>query len=330
MAPIGTDIDKAAALLKSGKLVAFPTETVYGLGADATNEAAVQNIFQAKGRPSSNPLIVHVPSIEQLFKYTDLSKSWNQKVVTERIQALQHFWPGPLSVVLPKNPLISGAVSAGGDTVALRIPRHPLALQLLTACGLPVAAPSANPSMYISPTTAQHVHESLGEKAEYILDGGPCEVGLESTVLSLLSETPIILRPGAITAEQISKALDCQVTTPERSPVSEGLPLLSPGLLAKHYSPRTKVALLSEVAQRAQIPEKTGAILFSEQKLPWTVQTQAILSKTGDLEEVAANIFAVLREFDRLNLDLIIVDTCEPIGLGAAIMDRLIRASSDS
>jgi L-threonylcarbamoyladenylate synthase len=330
MAPIGTDIHTAAALLKAGKLVAFPTETVYGLGADATDEAAVQRIFQVKGRPSSNPLIVHVPSLEQLLRHTDLSKSWNPEVVRERLMALQRFWPGPLSVVLPKNPVISCAVSAGGDTVALRIPRHPIALKLLSICNIPVAAPSANPSMYISPTTAQHVHENLGEKVEYILDGGSCDVGLESTVLSLLGETPVILRPGAITAEQISEALTCEVQTPEQSPLKQRGPLLSPGLLAKHYSPKTKVALFTEVAQRTQIPNKSGAILFSERKLPWKVQIETILSKTGDLAEVAANLFAALREFDRQNLDLIIVDTCEPIGLGAAIMDRLIRASADS
>lgn len=330
MAPIGTDIHTAATLLKAGKLVAFPTETVYGLGADATNEAAVQRIFQVKGRPSTNPLIVHVPSLEQLLKYTDLSKSWHPEVVRDRLMALQRFWPGPLSVVLPKSPVISSVVCAGGDTVALRIPRHPIALELLSSCDIPVAAPSANPSMYISPTTAQHVHENLGDKVEYILDGGRCEVGLESTVLSLLSETPVILRPGAITAEQISEALNCEVKTLEQSPRSIGGPLLSPGLLAKHYSPRTKVVLLTEVAQRTEIPENSGAILFSERILPWKVHIETILSRTGDLEEVAANLFAALREFDQQNLDLIIVDTCEPIGLGAAIMDRLIRASADS
>lgn len=322
------EITHAAELLRNGKLVAFPTETVYGLGADATNQAAVQRIFEAKGRPSSNPLIVHVTSLEQIFAYADISRSWNPPVVRDRLIALQQFWPGPLSVVLPKNPIISSAVSAGGDTVALRIPRHPVALQLLAACDLPIAAPSANPSMYISPTTAEHVRQSLGAKVDYILDGGPCEIGLESTVLSLLQETPVILRPGAITAEQISDALHCPVEQSNQTASNEHAPLLSPGLLAKHYAPRTKVVLRSHAGSHIEYPEKVGVILFSEQSFPCNAAATITLSKTGKLEEVASQLFAALRDLDQRGLDLIVVDTCEPIGLGAAIMDRLIRASA--
>lgn len=323
-----SEIIHAAELLRNGKLVAFPTETVYGLGADATNQAAVQRIFTAKGRPSSNPLIVHVTSLEQILAYADISRSWNPLVVRERLIALQQFWPGPLSVVLPKGPNISSAVSAGGDTVAIRIPRHPVALQLLDACKLPIAAPSANPSMYISPTTAQHVRQSLGSNVDYVLDGGPCDVGIESTVLSLLQETPVILRPGAITAEQISEALHCSVAQTAAASSNEHAPLLSPGLLAKHYAPKTKVVLRGCVDSQVAPPEKTGVILFSEENVPSNAAVTITLSKTGKLEEVAAHLFAALRELDQRGLDLIVVDTCEPIGLGAAIMDRLIRATA--
>lgn len=325
--PSAREIEHAAELLRSGVLVAFPTETVYGLGADATNEAAVQSIFAAKGRPSNNPLIVHVASFEDLVRCTDLTASSDPKRLRAQLEALKSLWPGPLSVIVPKAPSICQAVSAGGSTVALRIPRHPTALRLITACGRPVAAPSANPSSYISPTTAAHVKESLGDKVAYVLDGGQCEIGLESTVLSLVANEPVILRPGAITAEQLSALLQCDVqlatTTGDQS-----APLLSPGLLAKHYSPRTPVQLLDTLDGLDIGDKKVGAIVFSpDKKLPFAPHTRKVLSERGELNEVAANLFSALREFDSAGVDLIVVDTCEPIGLGAAIMDRLLRAA---
>jgi L-threonylcarbamoyladenylate synthase len=323
-----SEIHNAAKLLQSGALVAFPTETVYGLGADATNEAAVSAIFKAKGRPASNPLIVHVGTFKQLTDCVDFSKSKDPSRLREWLQALSIFWPGPLSVVVPKAPHIAAAVSAGGPSVALRIPRHPVALKLLAACARPVAAPSANPSTYISPTTAEHVRESLGDAVACVLDGGPCEVGIESTVLSLLDDVPTVLRLGAVTAEQLSQALGCTVHTRQLTQPDSSAPLLSPGLLAKHYSPHTPVYLLSAITPDATLGKRVGAILFrKDTALPYTTVHTSIISESGDLTEVASRIFSSLRELDRMNLDCIVVDTCEPIGLGAAIMDRLLRAS---
>jgi len=208
------DINHAATLLARGELVAFPTETVYGLGADARNEEAISKIYSAKGRPSNNPLIVHVAAVEEMYRYADISSAWNPSVVKEWITKLTPLWPGPLSVILPRGKEIASNVCAGGPTVALRVPRHPMALELLKAFKGPVAAPSANPSMYVSPTTARHVKESLGDKVSFILDGGPCEVGLESTVLSLLSPIPRVLRPGAITLDTLRHTLGCTVEGP--------------------------------------------------------------------------------------------------------------------
>ncbi len=321
------EITKAAGMLAEGKLVAFPTETVYGLGADARKESAVAKIYQAKGRPSNNPLIVHVATVDEIYRYADVESSWNPAVVKEWISKLTPLWPGPLSVILPRGGEIADSVCAGGPSVALRIPRHPVALALLRAFKGPIAAPSANPSMYVSPTTAQHVRDSLGKSVDLILDGGACEVGLESTVLSLLTPTPRVLRPGAITLDTLRHILGCPVEGPLSSGQSHSGELLSPGLLAKHYSPRTQVRLRTTISQGERLPEKTGVLIFSEWKPTFPTTATRILSKCGDLEEVAARLFGALRELDEADLDLIVVDTCEPIGLGEAIMDRLIRAS---
>jgi L-threonylcarbamoyladenylate synthase len=332
--PSTQEIEHAAKLLRDGKLVAFPTETVYGLGADATNEQAVRAIYAVKGRPSKNPLIVHVATFEDLMRYTDLSKSSDPELLKHRLLALKPLWPGPLSVIVPKASEICSAVSAGGPTVSLRIPRHPTALRLITTCQRPVAAPSANPSTYISPTTAQHVRDSLGPVVTAVLDGGPCEIGLESTVLSLVGDEPIILRPGAVTEGELARLLGCRVLTDQTATSAsfseETSPLLSPGLLAKHYSPQTPVRLISNLDPALCQGLKVGAILFTrETKLPVIPKVCITLSEQGALEEVAAKLFAALRELDSAKLDLIIVDTCEPIGLGAAIMDRLFRASKE-
>lgn len=315
---------EAVATLRSGGLVAFPTETVYGLGADATNSSAVRRIFEVKGRPSSNPLIVHISSFNDLARYADLSRSFDRKLTEHRLEKLAPFWPGPLSIVLPAGASIAREVRAGGDTVALRVPRHPVALALLRAFDGPIAAPSANASMYISPTTVEHVREALGTSVDCIIDGGACEVGLESTVLSLLELTPRVLRPGAITREQIAATLGCTVEGPI---AASNAPLQSPGLMAKHYAPHTPVMLKSALRRDTKLPKKVGAILFSPQSLAFSPSHTTVLSPGGELKTIAANLFQALREHDQLALDLIIVDTCEPIGLGEAIMDRLLRAS---
>jgi L-threonylcarbamoyladenylate synthase len=321
------DITHAATLLARGKLVAFPTETVYGLGADARNEAAIAKIYAAKGRPSNNPLIVHVATVEDLRRYADISASWNPAVVDEWITKLTPLWPGPLSVILPRGKEIAPNVCAGGPTVALRIPRHPVALDLLCAFKGPVAAPSANPSMYVSPTTAQHVRDSLGDKVDLILDGGSCDVGLESTVLSLLHGIPRVVRPGAVTLDMLRHTLGCPVEGPLSSGDSLPSEIISPGLLAKHYSPRTPVRLRTSLAHGEKLPQKTGVLVFSHWQPEFTPYVTKVLSQCGDLEEVAARLFGALRELDESGLELIVVDTCEPLGLGEAIMDRLIRAS---
>lgn len=321
------EITLAAELLGRGELVAFPTETVYGLGADARNEDAVRKIFKVKGRPTNNPLIVHVADVESALRVVDITRSFSPTEVRRRFNALAALWPGPLSVVLPKSPAIAPAVSGGGDSVAVRIPQHPVALQLLKAFNGPVAAPSANRSLYVSPTTAEHVREDLGNDVALILNGGPCEVGLESTVISLLEQTPRILRPGAVTIQRLETTLGCPVQGASRT-TDTSAPLLSPGMLAKHYSPHTPVALRSSITDKTPLPERLGAILFTPQPPPFPSAEVRILSTSGDLTQVAASLFAALRELDKANLDLIIVDTCEPAGLGEAIMDRLLRAAA--
>lgn len=328
--PNHNDIQRAAQLLADGHLVAFPTETVYGLGADARNPNAIARIYEAKGRPSNNPLIVHVASTDDIPTYCDLSQCWDEKVVRSWLTKLGPLWPGPLSVILPRGNLIAENVCAGGPTVAIRIPRHPLALKLLKAFGGPVAAPSANVSNYVSPTTAAHVRDGLGDKVEMILDGGACEVGLESTVVSLLTPVPRILRPGAITMPMLRDILGTVVAGAPASTHEQTSVLQSPGLLAKHYSPRTKTVLRTDLENSSVLPHRIGALIFSDWSPPFPVTTAKVLSTCGDLEEIAARLFGALRELDASNLDLIVVDVCEPNGLGEAIMDRIVRASAQS
>jgi L-threonylcarbamoyladenylate synthase len=326
--PTSEQIEHAAQLLRDGKLVSFPTETVYGLGADATNETAVRAIFTAKGRPSNNPLIVHVATFEDILLYTDTTQAPDPTRLLSQLEALSSLWPGPLSVVVPKARMLCAAVSAGGPTVALRIPGHLVALRLIKECGRPIAAPSANPSNYISPTTAQHVRDGLGTSVACILDGGPCAIGIESTVLSLVSDEPAVLRPGAVTADELERVLGCTVRRALGATKSATAPLLSPGLLAKHYAPRTPVRLLTGLDPELCRGLKVGAIVFSKDTaLPVSPEIVLTLSERGALEEVAAKLFAALRELDASGVELILVDSCDPIGLGAAIMDRLLRAT---
>lgn len=340
---MSAQLEQAVALLRAGEVVAFPTETVYGLGADARNQSAVLKIFAIKGRPSNNPLIVHLAAVEQIPHYCDLRSDLGGAVNPELLQARLHriapLWPGPLSVVVPRGAAIAPAVSGGGPTIALRIPNHPLALELLRRFDGPVAAPSANRSQYISPTTAEHVRTGLGSAVACILDGGPCTVGLESTVLSLVSPTPQVLRAGAITREQIEGVLGEAVTlaavhytTTSASTTTasndQAPPQLSPGLLKKHYAPHTPVKLLSELHPAEPLPARVGVILFAPRELPFHPTVQRVLSPHGDLREVAAQLFAALRELDTQKLDLIVADSCTPEGLGAAIMDRLHRAAA--
>jgi L-threonylcarbamoyladenylate synthase len=317
-------ITSAVQLLREGELVAFPTETVYGLGADATNDLAVKKIFLAKGRPSNNPLIAHVKDLSAIRRY-GLVPPEHEKTFSQ-LSAL--FCPGPLTFVLKRDvdalPTLSPLISAGSDNVAFRIPRHNIALELLQKIDRPIAAPSANPSNYVSPTTAEHVKASLGSKVALIIDGGRCQIGLESTVISLmLGEPPRLLRPGGVSLEELEKVSGEKFEV-MASPKSTEQPLNSPGQLAIHYSPKTK--LIFRDAGNKSYPAKTGLIEFFPSQHEYAFTAVRTLSEKGDLTEVAHNLFHAVRELDEMGLDLIIVDRCALEGIGRAIMDRLNRA----
>lgn len=305
---------RAAALLRAGGLVAFPTETVYGLGADATSNAAVAGIFAAKDRPQFNPLIVH---------FTGLEAAEREVVFDDRAQRVATaFWPGPLTLVLPRRPgsRLSLLCSAGLDSQAVRVPAHPLAQRLLAACGLPLAAPSANASGRISPTTAAHVAASLGARVPLILDGGPCAVGLESTVLDLSGPEPAILRPGAVTAQDLTPIIGAVREGPRAG--GDGSGLKGPGMLESHYAPGHPVRLeATEVA-----PDE--AMLAFGPDVPGGAAATLNLSPTGDLTEAAAHLFDYLHRLDALPVCRIAVMPIPHEGLGIAINDRLRRAAA--
>jgi L-threonylcarbamoyladenylate synthase len=302
-------IARAAALLRAGRLVAFPTETVYGLGGDATNERAVAAIFDAKDRPRFNPLIVHVSGLgdaEALAVFDDRAH-----------RAAARFWPGPLSLVLPRRSDSGLALlaSAGLDTVAMRAPGHPISQALLRAAGRPIAAPSANRSGRLSPTAAAHVAEELRDRVALILDGGPTAVGVESTVLDLSGAAPTLLRPGAVTLEQLAEFLGPIAAT-------RGGGVKSPGMLASHYAPSLPLRLQAVTAQPGE-----GLLAFGPVAPPGFVEV-LWLSRSGDLAEAAANLFAMLRRLDRPSFSGIAVMPIPETGLGRAINDRLRRAAA--
>jgi L-threonylcarbamoyladenylate synthase len=305
----------AAELLREGKLVAFPTETVYGLGANALDETAVAKIFAAKNRPTFDPLIVHVYDVAQLNELvTDVPPV--AKTLIDR------FWPGPLTLVLPKRDVVPDLVTAGLPTVAVRMPDHPLALELLRLADVPVAAPSANPFGAVSPTTAEHVAEQLGDRVDFILDGGPCRVGVESTVLALTP--PTLLRPGGVPVEEI-EAIVGPVSIPTTTIVAD-FPQPSPGMLTRHYAPRTPLEIHASVPL---VPAGERVGLLTLQPQPESGQFAAVetLSETGDLVEAAARFFAAIRRLDALQLDRIVALSFPEYGLGRALNDRLRRAA---
>lgn len=304
-----TGIALAAERLRAGEPVAFPTETVYGLGADATSDRAVAGIFAAKGRPRFNPLIVHLAdqaAAEKLVVF-----DWRARQLAAR------FWPGALTLVLPRSVAcpVSRLCSAGLDSLAIRLPAHPVARDLLTACGLPLAAPSANASGSISPTTAGHVARSLGDQVALILDGGPCGLGLESTVVELCGGTARLLRPGGVTRE----ALEAEI-----GPLAgaAGAALRGPGMLESHYAPRLPLRL-----NATSVAADEALIAFGPAPLHGAAVT-VNLSPEGDLVEAAARLFAVLHELDRPDLGAIAVMPIPEEGLGLAINDRLTRAAA--
>ncbi len=299
----------AAEILRRGGLVAFPTETVYGLGANAMDDGAVAGIFEAKGRPRFNPLIVHVRNLEAAHALAEFTPPTNTLA--------GQFWPGALTLVLPRktNCPLSLLVSAGLDTVALRVPSHPIAQQILAQSGIPIAAPSANRSGHVSPTTAEHVTDDLGDRVELILDGGPTPGGIESTVVGFEQNKPVLLRPGAIAREDIERVAG-PLGTPAESTIS------SPGQLASHYAPCAPLRLNARTVE----PEETLLAFGSD--VPDGAAEVRNLSPSGDLKEAAANLFAMLRELDATGARRIAVMAIPEHGLGEAINDRLRRAAA--
>ncbi|WP_445383191.1 L-threonylcarbamoyladenylate synthase [Robiginitalea sp. IMCC43444] len=304
-------IKKAASCIQKGGVVAFPTETVYGLGADALNPLAVARIFELKERPSFDPLIVHIADIGMLPK---LAASDD-----DRIGLLaEAFWPGPLTLVLPKMEVIPDIVTSGLPTVGIRMPNHPVALQLIREAGCPIAAPSANKFGRISPTEAHHVQRNLPE-ADFILEGGPTRVGIESTIIRLNADGFQILRPGVITASDLAEVL------PEsREPLAEGLP--APGMLESHYSPETPFYLYSPELADTLDWSKAGLISYS---LPEDKRYAKYirLTKTADLTEYASRMFGAMHEMENAGLDCIVAEAVPEEGIGKAIMDRLRKAA---
>jgi L-threonylcarbamoyladenylate synthase len=305
----------AAGILLRGGLVAFPTETVYGLGANAFDARAVARIFEVKARPAFDPLIVHLADASAL-SCVAVSDEPRVRALAER------FWPGPLTLVLPRRPELPEIVSAGLDTVGVRVPAHPVAHALLVAAGVPVAAPSANPFGYVSPTTAAHVAERLGDDVDLVLDGGPCRVGVESTILSLAGE-PLILRPGGVPREELEAALGLRLAV---APASERP--LAPGQLLRHYATKAHLRILPGPAGAPPPGAGRVGLLAFRRTPPEGYAAVELLAPDGSLATAAANLFAALRRLDALDLDLLLVEPCPETGLGHAIMDRLRRAAA--
>jgi L-threonylcarbamoyladenylate synthase len=329
-------IAQAAALLRDGKLVAFPTETVYGLGADATNAAAVEGIFAAKERPHSDPLIVHVPDAAGLSGVA-------RDIPPVAWELARRFWPGPLTLVLPRAARIPPVVAAGGETVGVRAPSHPVAQALLRAAGVPVAAPSANRFMRTSPTTAAHVLEDLDGRIDCVLDGGPCGVGVESSVLDLTTDPPRLLRPGAVTLEQLRALLPETLGPGERggpSGASAGV-LRAPGQLERHYAPRARLvvydatgadgatAVLAAARMALAVGAPVGA-LVPDEEAPALEALGVVVARLGpadDPAEAARKLYAGLRWLDERGRDPLLAHTYPRAGLGLALWDRLRRAA---
>ncbi len=307
-------IAEAAAALRAGELVAFPTETVYGLGADATNPKAVARIFTAKGRPRFNPLIVHVPDVEALADTARLTPT--------ALRLASAFWPGPMTLVLPlaADATIADLTVAGLTTVAVRVPGHAVAQDLLRACGRPVAAPSANVSGHVSATTAQHVSDDFADAVRIVLDAGPADHGVESTIIDVTGPAPRILRHGAITLEAIQEVTGAEIE--DATNLATGKTPTAPGQLTSHYAPRCPVHLGRTTAAPGE------ALLGFGPAMPPTTAPAENLSEAGDLVEAATNLFAALRRLENTDVTAIAVMPIPDEGLGAAINDRLRRAAA--
>ncbi|MDP2078677.1 MAG: L-threonylcarbamoyladenylate synthase [Sulfuricurvum sp.] len=316
---ISEDVDRAASILRAGGLVAFPTETVYGLGADARNVQAVKRIFEAKGRPSDHPLIVHLAHAEQM-------REWAQNIPDVAWQLAQAFWPGPLTLILPRLDSVPDAVTGGLDTVALRVPNHPVALALLGTFGSGIAAPSANLYGRVSPTSAQDVREELKDSVDLVLDGGRCPIGIESTIVDLSTQVPRILRSGKITKEALHRVLGSSVASPSNIPVSS-----YPGGNPSHYAPRARIILASwdDVQQQIEAWQQRGVrVGLLASRLPNGLsQDVTWLRLAQDVDEQAYELYHSLRQADHLGLQVLVAVMPEDLGIGHAVRDRLRRAA---
>lgn len=318
MSIISRDINKAVKLLSENKLVAIPTETVYGLAGNIFSEEAIQNIFKTKQRPLFNPLIVHIPNTEYLKTIV--------KNIPEKAKLLaEKFWPGSMTLVLPKKDIIPSLITSGKETVAVRIPNHPVTLELLNKLTFPLAAPSANPFNRISPTKPEHVANYFNNNLEMVLDGGICKSGIESTIIGFENNEPIIYRLGALSVEEIEKVIGKVAIKNKKEQNPD-----APGMLAKHYAPKTKTILINNVLVELNNHKgkKIGVISFSETVKGNNIAANIILSKEKSLAKAASKLYDAMHELDKMNLDVILIEKLPDIGLGRSMNDRLERASS--
>lgn len=327
------ELQEAAQIIRDGGLVAFPTETVYGLGANALDEQAAKKIYEAKGRPSDNPLIAHVSSLDEL-------KPLVKEIPEAAKRLMDAFWPGPMTMIFPKSGVVPYGTTGGLDTVAVRMPSDPVARALISLAGVPIAAPSANTSGRPSPTTAQHVWQDMEGKIEMILDGGPVGIGLESTIVDVTGEIPTILRPGAVTLEMLKEVLgDVKMDPAILGPLKEDVKPKAPGMKYRHYAPKANLTLV-EGKQEAVVSEinrmvgekleqgfKVGVICTDETKKCYPSGELRSLGIRAKEETIAHNLFAVLREFDDLQVDYIYSESFSDASLGQAIMNRLTKAA---
>jgi L-threonylcarbamoyladenylate synthase len=317
MAEIGKDVLRAKQLLEEGMLVAIPTETVYGLAGNALDSSAVVKIFTVKNRPHFDPLIVHVSSLEQAYDLVEY-------IPEKALKLVQLFWPGSLTILFKKKPIIPDLITAGMDTVGIRCPDHSLTQSLLKSLSFPLAAPSANPFGYVSPTQPSHVNDQLGKQIDYILDGGVCKVGIESTIVGFENDQPIIFRLGGLSIEAIEKEIG-----KVKIQLNSSSNPKAPGQLKSHYAPQKKVVIgnLQELIKK-YTSKKIGILSFSKKIETVNPDHQIILSESGNVEEAAQRLFSALRELDKKDIEVILTECVPETGLGKAINDRLQRAAA--
>lgn len=319
MATIGKDLSKAKLLLEAGKLVAIPTETVYGLAANGLNEDAVASIFAAKKRPAFDPLILHTNSLEKLRYFVE-------SIPGQALKLAENFWPGPLTILFRKKPVVPDLTTSGLDTIAVRIPDHPLTLELLQSLDFPLAAPSANPFGYVSPTRPEHVEAQLGREVDYILDGGPCKIGVESTIISFEQEQPEVLRMGGLAIETLEELMGDLIVREHSSSSPQ-----APGMLKSHYAPGKSFVLIDSPEDFVLPGNDDFAVLAFDRYVDEVPRSkQFLLSPKGDVREAATRLFGTIRQLDQLDtISRIIAVKVPDKGLGRAINDRLKRAAAE-